>query len=579
MAIHGIVSTYFGDYEYDIGKSLNWTRYFVDDVYVMDVNVSGSNRQFVLNWDYSFSYTKSSFYNKPFFGSTSNAANWRKEAFTRASAAWNYGNDDWVLFIDGTECLNVFHSQPVEVNVIEASTDILALPEFPNGGVVTFKTDSPHGAVTGNVFEIQFANLLEGTEIYNLDGRYEIIDVPSSTTLSVYRTSGIFADIDMTGLESPLPVGFITKEPPGFLNLDYFQSWLNYEIDSATALGKSLISLDAWALVRSDPPTETLYTSKRFNPVSNQWIEKDWKAVQSEKSYLSIGNLVRLAKVSALSNPSFDWTVLDQPSPSSPDAYEAENLSLISYAYCRWADSPSKMTQSSDPAAPNYVAGDYIDPYLRPVLKQDDVGYICRQLISTVRPIPGLPVLDADWSDPDPIDQKPLAPNGSLKFETVLYPVQSIINGQLVDISYRKYGGSPAYVNVFRNNVREGLWYTKQGIPPKTTGISQISVSGNTAIATTTKPHNITNGSIIAIYGTDASFDGEYVVSAVTNNSISFQMATESGYTNTGTYSSAYAVTRPASFGSVRWDYVSSTIPDLNLSKTIKTAIANNLAR
>lgn len=586
MSIHGIVSTYFGDYEYDIGKSITWTNWFCDDVYIMDINTSEASRNFVVNWSYTFPNAKHSFYSKPFFGSPTKAANWRKESFNRAKNAWSYSNDDWVLFIDGTENLSVYHKPPVSLSITDASMTMDPPPEDPpegyvGGGVITFTTDGDHDAVTGNNIEIQFANLPGSSEIYNLDGKYEIVDVPSSTTFSVHKAV-VYEDVPTTALVTSLvapATAYITTEPPGYIDNDLFQSWINYEIDNAETAEKDLISLDGWALIRSQPPSVTPYTT-----VSAGFPPSTWDLTKSEKYYVPMERLVRLVKVSALSDTGFDWTVLDQPSVSFPDAYDADNLSLISYAYCRWADSPNKMTQVADPDAPNYVAGDYSEPYLTPVLRVDDIGYTCRQAISTVRPLTGLPVLEEDWDVlDDPLGSmavQPLADDGNLKLETELVTFKGFVGGSLVDVDYRKYGGTPAYVSVFRNNLREGLWYTSMGAPPRTTGISSISVAGGVAVATTTKTHTIPVGSTVVVYGTDAVFDGEYVVSSVSSTSFSFQMViSESPYTYTDTYGSAYAVTKPPMFGPVPWNYSTNMVSIPNVSTYIRTGVYNSLKK
>ena len=95
MAIHGIVSTYFGDLEFDIGKSLNWTKPFCDTMYVMDINTADSSRQYVVDWDRSFPSVKKSFFSQySFLTNPTTAKNWRKESFNRAKTAWNYDSND-----------------------------------------------------------------------------------------------------------------------------------------------------------------------------------------------------------------------------------------------------------------------------------------------------------------------------------------------------------------------------------------------------------------------------------------------------------------------------------------------------
>lgn len=569
MAIHGIVSTYFGDYEYDIGKSLSWTQNFVDDVYILDSNISGSHRQFIVNWDYTFPNAKYSFYSKSFFGSATTAANWRKESFSRAKAAFNYDNNDWVLFIDGTECLNVFNKPPRSVTVVSAEMDNSPTLDYPNGGYVTFTTDSPHGISAGNVVLIESANIVDGTETYNLDGRYEVLEVPASDEFKVYQETVLVDTID--DLVNPATV-LVTEEPYEYVSNGSYKSWLEYEINNST---ENLISLDGWALLHSAVPEEETYTV-----VNSVGGSSTLKVRSSEKRYVSMKRLVRLAKVSSLSDPDFDWTVLDQSANSPDNSHPAERLSLISFAYCRWADSPDKMTQSVDSAAPNHVAYPPDYPF-KPVNRVDDIGYTCRQYISTVRPIldsmldPVLPVSELDWGVTDPDGTQPLVGTDK-KLEAVLYPVYSYVDGDSVITSFRNYGGQQAYTNVFRNNLREGLWFTNQGPPPRSTVISNISLSGSVVTATTPKAHNLFPGYTIVVYGTDGIFDGQYVVTDTTSNSFSFNMVVESGYVPPpGPYPDAYAVTKPNYVGPIPWDYAANAFAVSDPKAYISQATSN----
>ena len=100
--IHGIVGAYYGDMEVDIGKSVRWLNYYIDDLYIQDTN-SGEQRYWVINWDASFPDAHHGVTGRNFFLDN---ANWRKEQFQAADKAWNYHDADWCIFIDGSEGLS-----------------------------------------------------------------------------------------------------------------------------------------------------------------------------------------------------------------------------------------------------------------------------------------------------------------------------------------------------------------------------------------------------------------------------------------------------------------------------------------
>ena len=103
--IHGIVGAQFGDLEYDVGKSVRWLEFFVDDLFIMDIN-TGEQRYWVINWAESFPDSKHSVTGRNFFYSKAEATEWRKEQFAAGDLAFDYEDEDWVLFIDGHEGLS-----------------------------------------------------------------------------------------------------------------------------------------------------------------------------------------------------------------------------------------------------------------------------------------------------------------------------------------------------------------------------------------------------------------------------------------------------------------------------------------
>lgn len=567
MAIHGIVSTYFGDLEFDIGKSLNWTKTFCDTMYVMDINNSEFSRQYVIDWDSTLPLAKKSFFSQySFLTSPTTAKNWRKESFTRAKTAWNYSADDWVMFIDGTEGLNVFHAPPTTFDV-----DSAAIESVPSStvGIITLTTATAHGANVGDTLKLTGAfltgtvNSIEVT--IDLSGSYLVTDVPSSTEVSVEKDFGAVIDIADTALDITAH-GSLTTEPTGFFDGDVFKCWINAEIDAAIADGKNFISLDGWALIRSGSPTELTLTMSQSAVQSNAAT-----ATTCEEYYVPMGSMIRIAKVSSLNNPAFNWLSLDQPEESFANAYPASNLSLISYSYVRWADNPVNMTQTVDEDAPNYVT---TTPPLRPVAIDYDTGYAMRRLISQVRPLAGVPIDPEDWADDDPEGEQPLV--GAYKKLDLLYIDNEVYaDGEFAYSGYKAYGGSPLYPGILRSNLREGIRYVNQGPTPVTIRVATGSITDGVVTIDTGspagsgKPHYLSIGTKVSIYGTDPNFDGSYIVETIPN-SRSFTFSRDIPNVSSTVFPLGQAVTMPVTFGPVPWNYLLNTFGIDNPSQWIK---------
>jgi hypothetical protein len=102
--VHAIVGCQFGDLEFDVGKSVRWATWFVDNLFVLDVNL-GEQRYWIVNWAETF----------PDAGHTVTSVNYfvlptefRKEQWKQYKLAFGEpGDDDWILFIDGHEGLGV----------------------------------------------------------------------------------------------------------------------------------------------------------------------------------------------------------------------------------------------------------------------------------------------------------------------------------------------------------------------------------------------------------------------------------------------------------------------------------------
>jgi hypothetical protein len=99
--VHALVGAQYGDLEFDAGKSVRWTQWFADTVYITDIN-TGDQRYWVINWTASFP--------KAFHGVTDInffvvPTEFRKEQFRARLAEHNLPitDDDWVLFVDAHE--------------------------------------------------------------------------------------------------------------------------------------------------------------------------------------------------------------------------------------------------------------------------------------------------------------------------------------------------------------------------------------------------------------------------------------------------------------------------------------------
>jgi hypothetical protein len=113
MKIHGIASSYFGDQEWDVGKSVRWLQYFCDTEYVMDANLNFRPRAYLVAWAKTFRNVKYGYFSShDFFDGIEAAASWRQTSFAKADTAWGYDEDDWVLFVDCTEGICIDESNP-----------------------------------------------------------------------------------------------------------------------------------------------------------------------------------------------------------------------------------------------------------------------------------------------------------------------------------------------------------------------------------------------------------------------------------------------------------------------------------
>jgi hypothetical protein len=159
--------------------------------------------------------------------------------------------------------------------------------------------------------------------------------------------------------------------------------------------------------------------------------------------YIPNQGLTRLIKVSALRNPGFDWTRLDQP--STPDA--GCKIQIISHAYAHW-----NLQDIVPPAT---------EP--EPLTAANDDGWRMRQLISRVRPVTGLPFTDP-WKPPDQDTEGLPGPTSfdanqfgadvlTVRIEPREAPATRTADPLCEGIT------TPLYDTVFRINLRDGVWY------------------------------------------------------------------------------------------------------------------------
>lgn len=569
MAIHGVVSTYFGDLEYDLGKSLGWTQNFCDSVYVYDVNTSDGSRQYIIDWDRQIPKGKYSFSPTSFFGSPARAAAWRKQSFEKADAAWSYNENDWVLFVDGTEGLNVFHDVPVSVVIESAAVEI----DGPST-LITFTLDGPHDIAVGNRLRVQGATVVDDPDIWFFDSVYLVVDTgPTSVTVLSDQSHAALADTALTSIGG----AFYTTEPVGYHEGNLFQSWLSAERSLALEAGKDLISLPGWALVRSGSPEAlSLRVPNQERAIRDgqpvipgaYFVGEDLviDTQRCEKYYLNMGPLVRFARVGALRDPEFDWGLLDLPNESLTESYYTDRLALISYAYVRWSENPVNMTQSVEPTASNYVDPNAGGIPLRPVTVDTDTGFAMRRLISTVRKIEGFPT---EWEDEDGLGEQPMVGDQPLLDMVMVEAFRyDTTTSTLVLKGFGSFGGSPLYPGILRRNLREGVWYTSVVGKAVVVPFSTVAYDDETRLVTvvTAKPHYLAPGQRVTVAGTNPSligldgygmFDGEAVLVATpTATSFTYRRETDFGLISPTTTPMGYAITMPDSRGPIPWNYL-----------------------
>lgn len=408
MNIHGIISSYFGDNELDVGKSVTWTQLFCDTEFILDAQVGRTIRRFVIDWAKTFPSAEYS-YNAgtSFLLGPLEAEEWRKASFDRADAEFGYSEDDWVLFVDATEGLSVDDRTPPESFVETYYGDpfkAYVLEEINNSGPAVDMLYMPVWAFTRDSAPFKVFGIIDPALEDYLD---DLALSPGSVP------SGVYAGVPA-------------------------------------------------AVLRAANSTET---------------------VSAYSYYTYAGFLPRLIKVSALRSPGFDWGLLDTFASEVPDEPNSEAcqdyLALISYAYARWA-APEDIDQATGLA----------------ISESADIGYQMRQAISEIRPIDGLGTeswatadvvveaapyqLLADYTDPrTKFESDQQGPQFSTAFNSSTLnfnrrPVPPDPDGWTAEIELR----TPLYDLLFRNNLREGIFYLDNTVGP----VPWDAVTGQPAI-------------------------------------------------------------------------------------------------
>lgn len=441
MAVHGIMSSYFGDYEWDIGKSVRWFTYFCDTEYVMDINL-GSSRRFLLSWTKSFPNVAFS-YNSvfPFFEDLESAAQWRYESFLAADRKWSYDDDDWIVFVDCSEGLCVDNiTSPLNVgssdwddlvDEVDDRDPLTPMGAPPSGITSGSILPPPHRALEdANPFKDYILGEIEAAELVDGPGTADVIYLP------------VWAYVGDT---APYTVDMVIDQA------------LQDEIDAADP-GDMFNGLTAEEAQVANTSITTTTQSK--------YVFAGYSARMFKASYLRDvmgSDLSQWEKIDT-----YESSVVESEPEYTPKQY----LSIISYAYARWSSDQSKMTWDREPVAEEY-----------------DDGWEMRKKISNVRPLvsEGFQVTDWDTSDsfgsiewgwqPDvlDIDNASSDVSGSLEnqfaseqfssafldFERDPIPEAS----ELWPAGFPVLG-TPLYTNVFRDNPRDGLFYESGEIGP-----------------------------------------------------------------------------------------------------------------
>lgn len=229
-------------------------------------------------------------------------------------------------------------------------------------------------------------------------------------------------------------LSFDTTSLPDDYLVAPFRSWVWREVARAEALGNDFASLPFFVFCESSElqNVEFVAADGQQNLSARQTV--------SVPTYVATGQgLQRLFKASALDDPDFDWTRLDQLSAASVDA----KAQIISYAYAHW-----QQLDIEDPAIG-----------VPPLTEDNDEGWEMRKLISQVRPIASFPT--ATWNP----DDQPAGLPGPWCVDTALLPDPDLPDSIIEEFPHTPPAAptagvmTPLYDTVFRLNLRDGVWY------------------------------------------------------------------------------------------------------------------------
>ena len=332
--IHGLVGTYFGDLEVDHGKSVRWFAYFTDDLFITDIN-TGEQRYWVVDWSATFPASEHTVTGRNFFR---DAANWRREQFEYGDKAFDYDDDDWCMFIDGSDGLSFDH-----------------------------------------------------------------------------------------------------RSLPDDYNAAPFMSWVYREVERATVAGRDYATFPLFIYLH-DSDLQTITYGVNVTPDAVELGIPAAKKTMAVPWYLPYQGLTRLWKVSALRNPSFDWTRLDTPTAPSPGV----KAQIISYAYAHWQplDIPPGQTE--------------VPPLSRRQRSrlQDEEPHL------PVAPDPRHPLRES-WNPPS---ADPAGVPGPWGIDVIASVIPALVttveeDGHTPPDPATAGILTPIYTNVVRQNLRDGLWY------------------------------------------------------------------------------------------------------------------------
>lgn len=256
--IHGIFSSYFGDDEFDVGKAIRWNRSFCDTEYILDLGSADRARAYVIDWVRTFPDVSAGYYqDDPEFFDPGGAENWRRTSFEQADAKWAYQNDDWIVFVDCTECLScdesIDHSSEVDpspegnffqpwlrAEIETAVGSQISLPVYP---FVGNSPVWPEYVVLDEALQ-EIIDSMSSTDIYLGLNRVEL----SAANISV--TQQCYTDVTLAGW-SPRIFSVAALRDPDF-DWSILDTFVEAKPSDAAQTGMAIVSY-AYARWASDP--------------------------------------------------------------------------------------------------------------------------------------------------------------------------------------------------------------------------------------------------------------------------------------------------------------------------------------